>query len=51
MDDKKLKEAVSKLRNSKKNFKQTIDLIVNLRGLDLKKPEHQVEFFLKFGCV
>jgi len=48
MDNKKLKEAVSKLKNSKKrNFKQTIDLIINLKQLDLKKPEHQVEFFLQ----
>ena len=48
MDDKTLKNAVSELRKSeKKNFKQTVDLIINLRGLDLKKPEHQVEFFLE----
>lgn len=48
MDDKILKETVSKLKETKKrNFKQTIDLIVNLRNLDLKKPEHQIEFFLK----
>ena len=44
MDEKKLKEAVSKLKDSgKRNFKQTVDLIINLKGLDLKKPEHQVE--------
>ena len=48
MDNKRLKEAVSKLKDSKKrNFKQTIDLIINLKQLDLKKPEHQVEFFLQ----
>jgi len=48
MDDEKIKEAVKKLKESKKrNFKQTVDLIINLRGLDLKKPEHQVEFFLQ----
>ena len=47
MDEKKLKEAVSKLKDSgKRNFKQTVDLIINLKGLDLKKPEHQVELYL-----
>lgn len=48
MDEKKLKESIKKLKESnKRNFKQTIDLIINLRGLDLKKPEHQVELFLQ----
>ena len=48
MDEKILKETISKLKESKKrNFKQTIDLIINLKNLDLKKPEHQVEFFLE----
>jgi large subunit ribosomal protein L1 len=48
MDDKKLKDAIVALKESKKrNFKQSIDLIINLRGLDLKKPEHQVELFLQ----
>ena len=48
MDENKIKEAVSELKKSKKrNFKQAIDLIINLKNLDLKKPEHQVEFFLQ----
>jgi large subunit ribosomal protein L1 len=48
MDEKTLKQTISKLKESKKrNFKQTIDLIINLKNLDLKKPEHQVEFFLE----
>jgi large subunit ribosomal protein L1 len=47
MDDKNIKEAISKLKESnKRNFKQTVDLIVNLKHLDLKNPDHQVEFFL-----
>src|SRR3989338_73052 len=29
-----------------RNFKQSVDLIINLQSLDLKKPEHQVEFFV-----
>ncbi len=48
MDEKELKKALSELKKSKKrNFKQTIDLIINLKNLDLKKPDHQVEFFLQ----
>ncbi|NTV23408.1 MAG: 50S ribosomal protein L1 [Nanoarchaeota archaeon] len=48
MDEKKLKEAISKLKDSpKKNFKQTVDMIINFKGLDLKKPEHQVELYLQ----
>ncbi|MBI5392984.1 50S ribosomal protein L1 [Candidatus Woesearchaeota archaeon] len=31
---------------AKRNFKQSVDLIINLQSLDLKKPEHQVEFFV-----
>jgi large subunit ribosomal protein L1 len=45
MDDKNLKEALTKAKESKRNFKQTFDLIINLKDLDLKKPEHQVDFF------
>ncbi|MEK6868795.1 MAG: 50S ribosomal protein L1 [Nanoarchaeota archaeon] len=35
----------------KRNFKQSLDLIMNLKGLDLKKPEHQVNIFvtLQYG--
>lgn len=48
MDDKKLKESVSKLKEAKKrNFNQTVDLIINLKNLDLKNPDHQVEFFIQ----
>jgi len=48
MDEKKLKESISNLKKEKKRkFKQTVDLIINLKNLDLKKPEHQVEFFLQ----
>ncbi len=30
----------------KRNFPQTVDLVINLRGLDLKKPEEKVELFV-----
>ena len=44
MDKNSIKEAIKKLKESskKRNFKQTFDLIINLRGLDLKKSEEQV---------
>jgi large subunit ribosomal protein L1 len=48
MDEKKLKQSIHELKqHTKKNFKQTVDLIINLKGLDLKKPEHQIELFLE----
>ncbi|MBW2982188.1 50S ribosomal protein L1 [Candidatus Woesearchaeota archaeon] len=34
-----------KEKSKKRNFKQSFDLIVVLKGLNLKKPEEQVEFF------
>jgi len=48
MDKKKFLEALNKAKqdSKKRNFKQKVDLIVNLKDLDLKKPEQQVEFFL-----
>jgi large subunit ribosomal protein L1 len=48
MDKNSVKEALKELKKTskKRNFNQTVDFIVNLRGLDLKKPEHQVELFV-----
>lgn len=34
-----------KEQSKKRTFVQTVDLIINLQGLDLKKPEEQVDFF------
>ncbi len=47
MDKEKVLKALKEIKaaSKKRNFKQTVDLIINLKGLDLKKPEHQVEFF------
>ncbi len=45
MNDAKLKEALTKARQSKRNFKQKFDLIISLKGINLKKTEQQVEFF------
>jgi large subunit ribosomal protein L1 len=32
--------------SNKKNFKQSVDLIITLQDLDLKKPDNQVDFFM-----
>lgn len=53
MDSPQLVQALKQLRESspKRNFTQGVDLIINLKGLDLKKPENQVELYvvLPFG--
>ena len=36
----------AKENSSKRNFKQSIDLIINLKGLDLKKTEHNINLFV-----
>ena len=48
MDKEQIHAALAKAKDisEKRNFKQSFDLIINLRGLDLKKPEHQVDLFV-----
>jgi large subunit ribosomal protein L1 len=48
MDKNSIKEALKKLKESskKRNFKQTFDLIINLRGLDMKKPDQHVDIYV-----
>ena len=46
MDQSKVIETLKQVRNKKRNFSQAIDLVVSLKDLDLKKPEHQVDFFI-----
>ncbi|MBI3034629.1 50S ribosomal protein L1 [Candidatus Woesearchaeota archaeon] len=46
MDKKIIVEALNKLKEHKKrSFSQSFDLIVNLKDIDLKKTENQVDFF------
>jgi large subunit ribosomal protein L1 len=49
MDKNRVKEAIKKLKETskKRNFKQRIDLIINLKGLDLKKSEQHVEAYIQ----
>jgi len=47
MKDKEILEAVKEARTSKKRkFNQTFDLIVNLKNLNMKNPEHQLDLFV-----
>jgi large subunit ribosomal protein L1 len=48
MDKNSVLDALEKLKMSaqKREFKQSIDLIIALKDLDFKKPEQQVEMFL-----
>ena len=43
MNKKQVLEALGKLRevNEKRKFSQTVDLVINLRGIDIKKPEQK----------
>ncbi len=45
IDEKMLKESVHEMHAMKKGFSQSYDLIVNLKDLNLKNPDEQVEFF------
>ncbi len=48
MDKTKALEAIKKLKkaNSKRNFVQSYDLIITLKGLDLKKPDHKIDTYV-----
>jgi len=48
MDKELIAATLKKVKENspKKNFKQSIDLIINLKGLDLKKTEHNVNMFV-----
>ncbi|MBW3022661.1 50S ribosomal protein L1 [Candidatus Woesearchaeota archaeon] len=47
MDKKTVLEALKKIRadSKKRNFSQSIDLIINLKDINLKNAEEQVDFF------
>jgi len=48
MVDEKLMAAIKKAREAdKRNFKQTFDLAINLKSIDLKKPENKVKTEIK----
>ena len=46
MDKKNLLEALKQVKNSgKKTFTQKVDLIINLKNINLKKPEDNIDLF------
>jgi len=47
MDSNKILEALkqAKTQHKKRNFNQTVDLIINLKDLDMKKPDQHVDFY------
>ncbi|MBS3168059.1 50S ribosomal protein L1 [Candidatus Woesearchaeota archaeon] len=49
MNKQQVLETLKYLRenSSKRNFSQSVDLIINLQNLDLKKPEHKIEFYMQ----
>ncbi|MFW6014382.1 MAG: hypothetical protein ACOCQG_04370 [Candidatus Nanoarchaeia archaeon] len=48
MHKEKVIEIISELRKNtrKRNFVQSFDFIITLKGLDLKKPDQKVDFFI-----
>ena len=48
MDKEQIQSALAKAKDisPKRNFKQSYDLIINLKGLDPKKQEHQIDLFV-----
>ncbi len=46
MDKDTITKALAELKQQKRKFSQTVDLIVNLKALDMKKPENQLDFFV-----
>ncbi|MBU3904723.1 MAG: 50S ribosomal protein L1 [Nanoarchaeota archaeon] len=38
-----LKEAIKEARNTERKFKQTFDIIINLKNIDLKRPENRIK--------
>lgn len=44
MNDQEILKAVDEAKKGKKrNFKQSIDLVINLKGLDFNKPENKID--------
>ena len=47
MEKTKVQEELTTLRSEpKRKFSQTVDLVITLKGVDMKKPEEQLDFYL-----
>ncbi len=53
MEKQQVLDALKSARENspKRNFKQSVDFIVNLKGLDLKKTEHKVDFYAHLSSL
>ncbi len=53
MEKEELQSALQKAKDisEKRNFKQSFDLVINLKGLDMKKQEHNVDAFITLPHV
>src|SRR3989344_2961609 len=51
MDKEQILQSLKEARDnsSKRNFRQGVDFIANLKGIDLKKPEQKVDFYVHFN--
>ncbi len=49
MEKQEVLAALKELREKspKKKFNQTVDILINLKGLDLKKPDHKVDTYIQ----
>lgn len=49
MNKEEVLKAIKELREKspKRKFSQSVDLVVNLQNLDLKKPEHKVDLYIQ----
>ena len=49
MEEKEILNALKELREKSpsKKFVQSVDLHINLKYLDLKKPEHKIDLFMQ----
>ncbi|MAG07848.1 50S ribosomal protein L1 [Candidatus Woesearchaeota archaeon] len=48
MDKKLILDTLEKAKkeSKKRNFKQSVDLVLNIKGLNLKKPDNQLDFYI-----
>src|SRR3989338_6668540 len=47
MEQQEILKALKEIKNKKRKFSQSVDLVVGLKDLDMKKIENQVDFFIE----
>ncbi|MFH1409328.1 MAG: 50S ribosomal protein L1 [Nanoarchaeota archaeon] len=46
MEKKTILEALKKIRETKRKFKQSVDIVINLKNIDIKKDAANLEFYI-----